>query len=168
VLTAAIEDIEVIPQPEATPVKRTTSKRVRQMQSAGPRFGVLQVVGPAAEALKDQMDVDPTLTAWGWQWEFEYQTSAGGPTGLIEVVPMVIGLEQGLGIPSLNTMFGVRKEDGIEFAVGPNVSVTGIGLTMAVGYTFRSGPMRLPVNIAWVSGKDSDRFSLTFGWNIKQ
>jgi len=152
-------------------------------RSAGPRFGLVQVTGEAADALRSEHGASPTLTAWGWQWEYQYESLANGPTGLLEFVPILAGLEQGLVIPTVNVLFGIRAPGGFEVAAGPNISpVTapdedgdgerevsaGLGLTFALGYNFRIGEMNLPVNLAYVSNEDGPRYSLTFGWNLRQ
>lgn len=113
-------------------------------------------------------DPGPLVTAWGWRWEDQYETFEDGPTGLVEFIPIIAGMEQGLPIPAANVLFGMRSATGTEFAVGPNLSPGGIGLTVAVGKTYRAGPMNLPINFALVSNADGLRYSITFGWNIRQ
>ncbi len=131
-------------------------------------MGLICVTGEAADKLKAGYDAGPLLTAWGWQWEYQYETSEDGPTGLVEFVPFIAGMEQGLPIPVANVLFGMRTATDREFAVGPNLSLSGIGLTVALGKTFRAGPMNLPVNFALVSNAEGVRYSITFGWNIRQ
>lgn len=81
---------------------------------------------------------------------------------------MIAGMEQGLAIPTANILLGLRTANDNEFVVGPNVSPSGIGLTAAVGKTFHAGPLNLPVNLAVVSNGQGIRYSVTFGWNIRQ
>lgn len=153
------------------------------IQSAGPRFGMIYVTGDAADALESKEDASPVLTAWGWQFEFQYETSPGGPTGLVELVPVVVGMDQGLFIPSMNVLFGLRTADDWEFGVGPNLGPRvgpdededgepdvgfGVGLTCTVGKTFRAGELNMPVNLAAVLGGDGARVSVMIGWNMRQ
>jgi hypothetical protein len=148
------------------PVTTGTSTRSWTAVSAGPRMGALLMTGNGAEALRKQYDVDPFMTAWGWQFEYQYIGSGDGPIGLVEFVPLVIGLDQGLTIPSANLLFGMRLPNNVEFAAGPNVSPNGSGMCVAVGKTFTFGSMRMPVNAAIVSSDAGVRYSVTLGWNL--
>jgi hypothetical protein len=98
-------------------------------------MGLIVVTGDAANELKAAYDADPVLTAWGWQFEWQYETSLGGPSGLVEFVPLVLGTEQGLTIPTANLLFGIRTAGDKEFAVGPNVTGNGVGLTVVARWT---------------------------------
>jgi hypothetical protein len=151
----------------STPAARPRSTTGR-VCSAGPRVGLVVVAGQAADQLKAAYGADPVLTAWGWQWEYQYESTPGGPSGLVEFVPLLLGTEQGLTIPTANLLFGMRTAGDKEFAVGPNITEDGVGLTLAVGKTFRPGGMSLPVNFAVVSGADGVRTSITVGWNLRQ
>tara|TARA_B100000524_G_C23611297_1_gene356287 strand:+ start:67 stop:306 length:240 start_codon:yes stop_codon:yes gene_type:complete len=76
---------------------------------------------------------------------------------------------------------------GFEVALGPNISLSGVGLAFATGYNFKSGNLNIPVNIAFVPGinkngryRDSNsilteysystgnRISLMIGFNINK
>jgi hypothetical protein len=131
-------------------------------------MGLIVVTGDAANELKAAYDADPVLTAWGWQFEWQYETSEDGPVGLIEVVPLIAGLDKGLPLPSANLLLGLRRSDGLEFSAGPNASPSGVGMTVAFGKTFQAGELNMPVNLAVVSNKSGLRYSVTFGWNLRQ
>ena len=136
-------------------------------ESCGPRFGFVSVTGEAADQLA-MIDADPVLTLWGWQFEFRYEAGEGGPTGLVEIIPLIAGMEQELFFPSLNVLLGLRTQQGTEICVGPYISETGRGLTFAIGHTVRQGRMSLPFNLGVTSTKEGVRTSFTFGWNITQ
>ena len=57
-------------------------------------------------------------------------------------------------LPSVSSMVGVRTAKGIEFAIGPNLSLGGIAMVIGAGggggYNFKFGKLNLPVNIAYV------------------
>ena len=108
------------------------------------------------------------LTAWGWQFEYQHETSPGGPVGLIEFVPMIAGLEQGLDFCSLSVFAGLRTRRGTEFVIGPYLSPNGSGLGVAVGHTFRAGDLRLPVNVSVTKNNYGERYAVTFGWNMRR
>jgi len=42
------------------------------------------------------------------------------------------------------------------------------GIVLAVGKTFRSGKLNIPVNLFYIPGKNSQRFGLSFGFNINK
>jgi hypothetical protein len=140
-------------------------------RSSGPRFGLIHVSGDAADTLEEE-DMRPLLTAWGWQFEYAYQTSPNGMTGLVEIVPMIVGLEQSAVIPSLSVMFGLRAANDLEFGIGPNLSMTaekeaGLGMAFGVGYTYRAERLNMPVNLVGVFNQDGTRIGISFGWNLE-
>ena len=47
-------------------------------------------------------------------------------------------------------------DNGLEFGVGPNLSLSGIGMVFGVGYNFRSGNLNLPVSISFIPGRKKD------------
>ena len=72
-------------------------------------------------------------------------------------------------LPSASSIIGARTDgNGLEFGVGPNLSLSGIGMVFGVGYNFKSGNLNLPINISVIPGKgmtgeiqtwDGDNFS---------
>lgn len=52
-------------------------------------------------------------------------------------------------LPSISTVFGYRLANGIEFGVGPNLSLSGFGLVYAIGFSFKSGAVTFPINLAF-------------------
>ena len=91
-------------------------------------------------------------------------------------------MEQGKFLPSATSIIGVRKGNGYEVGVGPNLSLSGIGMVFAVGYNFKSGNLNLPVNIAFMPGRQltgetngeeykyssGERISLMIGFNMSK
>jgi hypothetical protein len=154
------------PVPEVHVVRRRASSG--QLLSAGPRFGLVHVTGDLALSLEYEHGAKPPLTAWGWQFEYQHETSVGGPTGLVEFVPFVAGLEQGLSLYSLSVFAGLRTVGGSEFVIGPYVSPNGVGLGVAVGHTFRKGDLNLPVNLSLTNNNHGARCAVTIGWNLRQ
>lgn len=127
----------------------TTEKRLR---FGGPRFG-LTAIGDGT--MSDRIIRDgkaPFLTQFGYQIETRLFTSDNGATGIIEFVPLIAGMEQGMFLPSGSFLIGLRGGGAraFEFALGPNLSVTGLGMVFAVGTNFRSGNINFPVNLAVV------------------
>src|SRR5687767_10633003 len=86
----------------------------------GPRFGIT---------------VRPVISQFGWQFEHRLYTNDDGLTMLTEWIPLLSGLDQGVALPSLNWLTGLRTPSGTEFGIGPNVTPLGVGLVLAAGVT---------------------------------
>lgn len=132
---------------------------------AGPRLGaVLITPGISSHFLNKERglweDVSPTInddaksaliSLYGWQWESRF-ADGGDITGIVEWIALVGGTERGKFIPSISSMVGIRTAKGIEFAVGPNLSLSGVAIVLGAGYNIKSGQLNIPVNIAFVPG----------------
>jgi hypothetical protein len=154
----------------ATPaVCQTSPPPARTIDLAGPRFGVTFLGENVARKLKTsrQIDVGRTMTQVGWQFEKQfYNGKAAGPTALTEAVVLLGGLEQGVVLPSVSWLFGVRTRSGVEFGVGPNATPVGVALAAAAGMTLRAGVMNVPVNVAVVHSKSGMRVSVLSGFSL--
>src|SRR6185436_6580614 len=104
---------------------------------------------------------------FGWQFEKEFYGRQGGVAALHEFVFLVGGLEQGVALPSLNWLVGLRTANGAEFGIGPNITPVGVALTLAVGVTFRSGALNVPMTFAVVPSKAGTRISMLTGFNLR-
>ena len=140
---------------------------------AGPKVGITMVsAGSLASLLRKDVpfsfdDDAPIKQEWtgstgkygavmsqyGWQWESRF-ADGGNVTGIVEWIALVGGMEKGMFLPSVSSMVGVRTSKGIEFAVGPNLSLGGIAMVIGAGYNFKFGKLNLPVNIAYVPSMD--------------
>ena len=133
---------------------------------AGPRLGFTFIsAGPIADVLHKGFDFDggsdgrygstgPAFTTlYGWQWESRFADGGGNIVGIVEWIVLVGGMEQGMFLPSASSLIGARAGNGLEFGVGPNLSLTGIGMVFGIGYNFKSGNLNLPVNISVIPGR---------------
>ena len=131
---------------------------------AGPRIGMtLITAGPVADFLHEGFDFDENdrygstgaafTTQYGWQWESRFADGGGEIIGIVEWIVLVAGMEQGKFLPSATSIIGARTNKGLEFGVGPNLSLSGVGMVFGVGYNFKSGKLNLPVNIAFMPGR---------------
>ena len=136
---------------------------------AGPRVGVTFLTpGFMSEELETSM-----ITQYGWQWESRFADN-GDIAGLVEWVVVVGGMERQMFLPSISSLVGVRTGEGMEYAVGPNLSATGINMVFTIGKNFKSGDLNFPVNLAFVPngnvwGEDEDsgaRISIMVGFNM--
>lgn len=132
---------------------------------SGPRLGFTVVSpGSAADILNEGIDFSESqsrgygntgssfTTQYGWQWESRFADGGGDFVGIVEWVLLVAGLEKGLFLPSASSLIGLRSSKGLELAIGPNLSLSGVGMAFAVGYNFKSGKLNIPVNLAFVPG----------------
>ncbi|PKV75122.1 hypothetical protein [Pontibacter ramchanderi] len=140
------------------------------LKLGGPRLGFTVLSQKYTDHIRDDYDtnVNAFITQFGWQFETRVFTLENGTSGLFEFVPLVGGLEQGKFLPSLSALVGIRSAKGMEFGLGPNVSLGGAGVVLAVGTNFQSQGVNFPVNFAVAPSKDGARFSLLFGFNSRK
>lgn len=147
--------------PSLPPVAKTVSL-------AGPRFGLTMLNDDIIEKLHDRnIDVRPTISQFGWQFEREFYSKQAGPTVLNEWVLLLGGLDQGVAIPSVSWLVGMRTKEGAEFGIGPNVTPGGVALAFAAGVTFRAGVVNVPMNFAVVPSKYGTRVSVLTGFVLR-
>jgi hypothetical protein len=121
-----------------------------RVKFSGPRFGFTMIgAGTAADHIRE-LGKTPFITQFGWQFETRVFTSDNGTSGLFEFVPLVGGIEQGMFLPSINTLFGIRGKTGTEFAVGPNLSLSGFAMAFAIGTSFHNKNVYFPINLTIV------------------
>ena len=150
------------PSPGAPPFAKTLSL-------AGPRFGLTMLTDQTIAQLHDRdIDVGHTISQFGWQFEHEFYSKQDGPTVLNEWVFLLGGLDQGVAIPSMNWLVGLRTREGAEFGIGPNVTPAGVALAVAAGVTFRAGVINIPMTIAAVPSKYGTRISVLTGFVLRR
>lgn len=138
----------------------------------GPRLGFTYIApgGKLAQSLTNN-GMKNLLSQFGWHFEYCVVPEGGGPSFVVEFVPLLAGVEYGKFIPSATLGLGIRLPDGLEFGLGPNLMLVGEGnnataLMMTIGKSFSYGGVNLPVNLVWVTNPDGNRFSLIFGYAI--
>ncbi len=100
----------------------------QRLNLSGPRMGYTFFSGTAASILKSAtneggFNVNPYMFQMGYQFEKQY-LSEGKWQALVEILPMISGVDQGLFIPSLTVLNGIRSnKNGLEFAIGPSINV---------------------------------------------
>jgi hypothetical protein len=150
-------------QDEIPPVAKTVSL-------AGPRFGFTSLSDGIVDTLRRKdILVKNGISQFGWQFEQQFYNRGGdGPTVLNEWVVLVGGLDQGVVLPSVNWLVGLRTHDGAEFGIGPNVTPAGVALAIAAGVTFRAGVLNVPMNFAVVPSKEGMRVSMLTGFTLRK
>ena len=133
---------------------------------SGPRVGVTMITAGSLSSIirgdvpffSDEVREEWTgstgkygaaISQYGWQWESRF-ADGGDITGIVEWIALVGGMEKGMFLPSASSMVGLRNSKGIEFAVGPNLSLGGITMVFGAGYNFKFGKLNVPINIAYV------------------
>jgi len=98
------------------------------LRLSGPRMGFTILTGLNGEILNKPINQGgyaayPVLSQFGYQFEKQY-LNEGNYQALVEFIPMVTGIDQGLFIPSFTVMNGLRNNvNGFEFAFGPTFAV---------------------------------------------
>lgn len=136
---------------------------------AGPRFGVTFLAPGVVEKLAArEIHVNANISQFGWQFEKQFYAKSGGVTMVTEWVALLGGLDQGVALPSLNWLVGLRTPEGAEFGIGPNITPSGTGLVLAAGVTLRAGAMNVPLNVAVVPSRSGARVSFLAGFSLRR
>ena len=136
---------------------------------SGPRFGMTALgQGVVDELQKRSITVSPNISQFGWQFEKQFYSKGSGLAAVNEWVFLAGGLEQGVVLPSLSWLVGLRTREGAEFGIGPNVTPAGVSLVLAAGVTMRTGTFNVPVNVAVVPSRVGTRVSVLTGFNMRR
>ena len=145
-----------------------------QRNLSGPRLGITVV--PWGKELGDKLKSNKmgnVLSQFGWHFEYQVVPEGGGPSFVVELVPLVAGVEYGKLIPSGSLAMGIRFPNGFEFGLGPNMLVSGdkkkplyTALVVAVGKSFNYQGVSIPLNLVCVTSPEGNRFSIIFGYAI--
>jgi hypothetical protein len=155
----------------STPARSQSSDAANEPVSlSGPRFGVTVLSQGVVDKLQsiDHITVQSPVSQFGWQFEKSFKTGENGISALNEWVVLVGGLDQGLVLPSVSWLVGVRTRTGFEFGVGPNLTPVGAALALVEGMTFHAGSLNIPVNLAVVPSKSGIRVSVLTGFNTRR
>jgi hypothetical protein len=136
----------------------------------GPRFGLTVLNQQSVDTLRTEKNISlrPVITQFGWQFEHRLYTNDDGITMLTEWIPLLSGLDQGVALPSLNWLTGLRTASGKEFGIGPNITPLGVGLVVAAGVTVSTGALHVPFNVAVATSKSGVRVSVLTGFNVRR
>ena len=148
---------------------QTLPEPVETASLAGPRFGLTILSPGVSNTLRDRgIRVKPVITQFGWQFEKQFFSKNSGVTMVAETVVLAGGLDQGLFLPSVSWIVGIRGRQGAEFGLGPNLTPAGFALVFAAGKTFRTRSFNVPVNVAVVPSRSGTRVSIMTGFNIRK
>ncbi len=139
-----------------------------ELHLSGPRFGVTMLSpGVVSKLHENNINVGSAISQFGWQSEKQFYGRGSGVAALNEWVFLLGGLDQGVAIPSLSWLVGLRTHEGAEFGVGPNVTPAGVALAVAAGITIRTGVLNVPMNFAVVPTKSGTRVTMLTGFTLR-
>lgn len=148
---------------------RTVSFAERNL--GGPRLGLTFV--PGNSSLSRDLETEgmrSMLSQFGWHFEWQVIPDGGGPQFVVQLVPLLAGVEYGKVLLSTTLGLGIRLPSGIEFGLGPNLSITGKGgspaLMATIGKSLDYSGVSIPINLVWVTNPDGNRISIIFGYAI--
>ena len=183
-ITLSSGEAEFIPMPEVTAEVARNINSAYESPSAskntGWRMGAVYVAGGRKDDLAEELGMGNIVSAWGYQ--FEWQKGIPGTTvGLVDVVPMLLGLDESMLIPTVNVLVGLRMPNNLEFGLGPHFSprapalaqyfdddvhIEGMGLCAALGYSYATdGGVNMSVNLSAMWAGDLSAYGVTVGWN---
>jgi hypothetical protein len=157
----------------AQAAKVDTISTLAEMNTSGPRIGIGAIVdkGDMYNYLQ-QHGGDRTISQFGWHFEFKTAPLGGGPSLILEIVPLIAGLEYGMVIPSLTLPVGIRMPFGTEFGMGPNFSFGGTkdifrtAIVFALGHSFDYKGIGIPLNLAYTKGPSGQQVTFLVGYAI--
>jgi len=138
---------------------------------SGPRFGFTTFTGDVADQRR-YIGKSALMSQFGWQFETQLVSTRSGNRALMEWVVLVGGVEQDELNLSLSWLAGYRLPNGVEFGVGPNVSVRKEGgdpttsMVIAGGATLPFGELYVPLNLALAFAEGGPRITTLIGWII--
>ncbi len=152
------------PRPTATPDDEAP---VSAVDFGGPRVGVAYLTGAVADSYVNSLNASsPAMALFGWQMEWDWRPVRNSDAFVMEFIPMVGGLDQGLCIPSASYLVGMRDGRMWEFGAGPSWAPGGLAYTVALGHTFVAGGIRVPLDVSYRFSKGGGNLGLTLGFNI--
>ena len=153
-----------------TAVQAETAANTTPINLSGPRLGFTLLSNGFIDEVKADhgVELQPLLTQFGWQHEKRFFTMSDGATGVSEIILLLGGVEQGQFIPSASWLIGMRSGSGVEFGMGPNLSPSGSAIVLAFGVTVQSEEINFPINFAAAMSDSGPRFSILFGFNIRE
>jgi hypothetical protein len=156
-------------RPERTGARSVKSLPRRHL--SGPRFGFTTFTGDIADK-RNSIGKEAIMSQFGWQFETQIISMTDGNQALMEWVFLVGGVEQDELNLSLTWMAGYRLPNGLEFGVGPSISITKensdptTSMVVAAGTTLPFGDLFIPLNLAVAFAEGGPRITTLMGWIV--
>ena len=140
----------------------------------GPRLGASYVLmsqkdfSEAVGKFYPEEKYSPLTTLFGISFEQRILLGETRSHFAFQEVFLLRGLEQSIALPSASLLVGYRDASGFEIGAGPNFSLSGLSVVVALGWTFYHKGVFVPVNISAVlpNSKIPSAISLTTGFNF--
>jgi len=170
----------------ALPASTQEPEKTKRLEIVyGPRVGVTWVATSRQDfdaAIQGVFPADreyfPIFTQFGFSLEQRIRLGTTQSHFAFQEVLILGGLDQNIIMPSLSVMIGFRSRIGLEFGLGPNVSLKrspegpGVDLSVAysLGWTFSFEDVFVPVDIAVIPTPSDGkaRITLLTGFNFKK
>ena len=158
----------LVTQAQVPPVEPDSYAR-RNM--GGPRLGATYVLGNnlLSEEVKNH-EMGRLISEFGWAFEGQVVPEGGGPLFVIQVMPLIAGVEYGRFIPGISLLMGVRFPAGWQIALGPNVSASGeasaSALEIALAKSFDYGGVSVPLGVSYTNNLNGSRISFMIGYSV--
>lgn len=178
--------VDQIKENELAYLENPIISNASKLKADGPRMGVAYITKGSSSKYLEAKGKYPVMSQFGYQAEAQYM-STGNFQALFEFVGLVSGMDQGMFVPTVSFLNGFRNtKSGLEFALGPvfglknkvrydiddNIisdEITGMNFNFvyAVGKTFKSGNLNIPINI-YVSPNKTEGWYLgaSMGFNL--
>ena len=116
--------------------------------------------------------LDRWVSQFGWHFEAQVIPEGGGPQFVLQVVPLIAGVEYGKLRVSTVFGLGIRLPGGFEFGMGPEFFAADNQLTtalvMVVGNSFNYGDVTIPINVAITKRPSGTTITFMFGYVIEK
>jgi hypothetical protein len=140
----------------------------------GPRVGAMYLITTPAEFTEKvnqtfEGSYFPVVSLFGLILEQRILLGETNSHFAFQEMVLVGGLEQSIALLSGVLLIGYRAASGFEFGIGPSLSISGIGVIIAVGWTFSYSGVNVPIDLG-VTLPNASRpmsISLTTGFNFK-
>jgi hypothetical protein len=168
-LACALVVTPLLAQSAATLHPQELPPVAKTVDLSGPRYGFTFLSDGIVNKLNERdITVKNGISQFGWQFERQFYSKDDGLTVLNEWVVLAGGLDQGLVLPSLSWLVGMRTRDGAEFGIGPNITPAGVALAIATGVTMRAGVLNIPMTFAVVPSQSGVRVSMLSGFTLRR
>lgn len=141
----------------------------------GPRIGV-SYINTSPEKFSEEIneffstsgDYYPVVSYFGVSFEQRILLGNTRSHFAFQEIILISGIEQAIAIPSASFLIGFRGSTGIEFGTGPTFSLSGIGVVLALGWTFSYSEVYIPVDVSLIvpNRQRPMSFILTTGFNF--
>jgi hypothetical protein len=150
----------------------------------GPRVGVTYVMANPQEfddAVQEifpdsSRQYIPIFTQFGLNFEQRIRLGDTQSHFAFQEVLLLGGVDQNFYLPSLSVLIGFRSRAGLEFGMGPNLTLQNrsgslnpsLAVAFSAGWTFTFSNVFVPVDLAFVPSPEGPRLSLLTGFNFKK